>query len=231
MLWFTGGFTLESQSKIFICNTASACRGSISFIMKITNITAVILAGGKNTRIQQEKSLIKIQGNHLIDQQVKLLDSIFENIIISTSKAAIINKFPALQTVEDEYIDCGPLGGIQAAMKLAQTEAVFVFACDMPYLDTNVILRQIDAYRNSNVDIMVPKHEEGIEPLHAIYSRTNLPFLEECLKNGRYSVRSFYARSNAGYLDFEKKYINNFYNINTQRDLQNANRIVRSEKL
>jgi molybdopterin-guanine dinucleotide biosynthesis protein A len=188
--------------------------------MKIKNITAVILAGGKNTRIQQEKSLIKIQGNHLIDKQVKLLKSIFETIIISTGKEALKSKFPTLQTVEDEYVDCGPLGGIQAAMKHAQTEAVFVFACDMPCLDVNVILRQIEVYRNSNVDILVPKHAEGIEPLHAIYSRANLPFLEECLQNGRYSVRSFYAKSNASYLHFEPEYINNFFNINTQRDLQ-----------
>ena len=188
--------------------------------MKIKNITAVILAGGKNTRIQREKSLIKIQGDHLIDKQVTLLESIFENIIISTSKEAIISKFPSLQIVKDEYLHCGPLGGIHAAMKHAQTDAVFVFACDMPNLDANVILRQIEAYRDSNVDILVPKHAEGIEPLHAIYSRSNLPFLEECLNAGNYSVRSFYARSSAGFLDFDTRYINNFYNINTQRDLQ-----------
>jgi len=188
--------------------------------MKIKNITAVILAGGKNTRIQREKSLIKIQGDYLIDKQVTLLESIFENIIISTSKEVIRSRFPSLQIVEDEYIHCGPLGGIHAAMKYAHTDAVFVFACDMPYLNANVILRQIAVYRNSMLDILVPKHAEGIEPLHAIYSTANLPFLEECLKIGNYSVRSFYARSKAGYLDFESRYINNFFNINTQRDLQ-----------
>jgi len=188
--------------------------------MKIKNITAVILAGGKNTRIQREKSLIKIQGDYLIDKQVTLLESIFENIIISTSKEVIRSRFPSLQIVEDEYIHCGPLGGIHAAMKYAHTEAVFVFACDMPYLDANVILQQIAVFRNSKLDILVPRHAEGIEPLHAIYSRANLSFLEECLKTGKYSVRSFYKKSNTGYLDFESRFINNFYNINTQRDLQ-----------
>ncbi|MCF7912687.1 MAG: molybdenum cofactor guanylyltransferase [Candidatus Cloacimonetes bacterium] len=201
-------------------NTASGFRGSISFSMKISDITAVILAGGKNTRIQREKSLIKIQGDFLIDKQVKLLKSIFENIIISTSKASIKERFPDIQIVEDEYLNCGPLGGIQAAMKHAHTETIFVFACDMPYLDTGVILHQIAVFRNSEVDILVPKHAEGIEPLHAIYSKANLPFLEESLLAGNFSVRSFYARSNAGYLHFELKFIANFFNINTQRDLQ-----------
>ncbi len=187
---------------------------------KITDITAVILAGGNNSRIQQEKSLIKIQGNHLIDKQVVLLESIFENIIISTSKETLRSKFPNLQIVEDEFINCGPLGGIHAAMKHSQTEAVFVFACDMPYLEASIIHRQIAVYRNTDVDILVPQHEEGIEPLHAIYSKANLPYLEECLTSGRYSVRSFYSRSNAGYLDFEKEYIKYFFNINTHTDLQ-----------
>jgi molybdopterin-guanine dinucleotide biosynthesis protein A len=189
-------------------------------IMKIKDISAVILAGGKNTRIQLEKSLIRIQGIHLIDKQVELLDRIFDNIIIVSGKEAIINKFPNLKIVEDEYRNCGPLGGIQAAMKHSKTEDIFVFACDMPNLDASIILRQTAVYRSTDVKILVPQHEDGIEPLHAIYSISNLPLLENCLKTGRNSVRSFYDKSNIGYLDFEKKHIKNFFNINTQNDLQ-----------
>jgi len=188
--------------------------------MKINDITAVILAGGKNSRIQQEKSLIKIKGIHLIDKQIKLLETIFENIIIVTSKESIRVKFPNLQIVEDEYIDCGPLAGIQAAMKHSPTDDVFVFACDMPYLDAGLILRQIAAYRSSIDTILVPQHEEGIEPLHAIYSKTNLPLLEDCLKAGKYSVRSFYKKSNANYMELEKTLIKFFFNINTHSDLE-----------
>ncbi|MCF7920947.1 MAG: molybdenum cofactor guanylyltransferase [Candidatus Cloacimonetes bacterium] len=188
--------------------------------MKVKDITAVILAGGKNSRLQQEKSLLKIQGILLIDKQVDLLESIFENIIIVTGKEILKSKFPNLQIVEDEYLNCGPLGGIQAAMKHSRTEAIFVFACDMPYLDAGIILHQIAVFKNSGVDILVPRHVEGIEPLHAIYSKTNLPYLEECLISGKNSVRSFYNKSNTGYLDFENKYIKYFFNINTHTDLK-----------
>jgi molybdopterin-guanine dinucleotide biosynthesis protein A len=187
---------------------------------KINDITAVILAGGKNSRINQEKSLIRFQGDCLIDRQVELLQSIFENIIIATSKESIKEKFPTMQLVEDEYINCGPLSGIHSAMKHSPTKSVFVFACDMPFLDTSIILRQISVFRRSNADILVPRHAEGIEPLHAIYSISNLPYLEECLKTKRYSVRSFYQKSHTEYLDFASQYIRNFFNINTPYDLQ-----------
>jgi len=188
--------------------------------MKIKDISVVILAGGKNSRIKKEKSLLKINGDHLIDKQVQLLSNIFENIIIVTSKDEIKRKFPDLLIVEDEFKNCGPLGGIHTAMKHASTSSIFVFACDMPNLTNSIILQQVATFRNTTCDILVPRHEEGIEPLHAIYSNTNLPFLEKCLVAGRYSVRSFYNQVNAGYLDLEAKHINGFFNINTYADLK-----------
>ncbi|MDP8202367.1 MAG: molybdenum cofactor guanylyltransferase [Candidatus Tenebribacter burtonii] len=187
---------------------------------KINDITAVILAGGKNSRIQKEKSLIRIKGDHLIDKQVQLLGNIFENIIIVTSKDELRRKFPDLIIVEDEYKNCGPLGGIHAAMKHASTDSIFVFACDMPNLKTSIILQQVATYRSTTCDILVPRHREGIEPLHAIYSKTNLPFLEKCLVERRYSVRSFYNKVNAGYLNLDAKHIDSFFNINTYADLK-----------
>lgn len=187
--------------------------------MKIDNITAVILAGGKNSRIKQEKSLIRIKGRYIIDEQVKLLEDIFEKIILSTSKQIIIDRFPSLPYVEDEYVNCGPLGGIHAAMKAADTPAVFVFACDMPSLKTDLIKKQIEIFLNCQQNILVPRHDEGIEPLHAIYSINNLPYLEKCLKENKLSVRSFYRNSQVKYLDICPKDIHYFYNINTPKDL------------
>lgn len=186
----------------------------------VNDITAVILAGGKNTRLNQEKSLLKIRGTCLIDKQVELLNKLFANILISTGKELIKNRFPHIRSIEDEFKDCGPLGGIQAAMKHCEKEAVFVFACDMPSLQADLIMRQIEIYRNIDAEIVVPRHAEGIEPLHAIYSVKNLPYLESCLQNGSYSVRSFYKNAKIEYYDLERENISCFFNINTHSDLK-----------
>ena len=189
-------------------------------IMKTKKLSAVILAGGKNSRIQREKSLIKIKGDHIIDIQVKILESIFEEIIIVTQKEDIIKKFPNLKIISDEFQNCGPLAGIHSALKKSNTEAIFVFACDMPFLDTHVIRRQILAFNRGNYDVLVPKHHAGIEPLHAIYSKASLIYLTECLCNKNYSVRSFYNKVNVKYLNFSNKKIVKFFNINTHIDLK-----------
>lgn len=188
--------------------------------MKISDITAVILAGGKNTRINREKSLIKINDDFLIDRQVNLLRKIFCNIIIITSKIELINRFSDIKTFEDQFKECGPLGGIHAAISEAETDAVFVFACDMPNLNEFVIRNQIESYHCEKKEIIVPSHREGIEPLHAIYSVKSLPFLEDNLKKGKLSVRSFYEYCDTRYLGFKDSEIKYFFNINTSEDLK-----------
>ena len=183
------------------------------------DITAVILAGGKNSRLQVEKSLLTIDGCHLIDRQVMLLKEIFEKIIIVSSKIEIKHKFPDLKIVEDKFKDCGPLGGIHAAMQEADTNSIFVFACDMPFLNKKTIHKQIAVFQNSNIQILVPRNSNGIEPLHAIYSVSNIKQLENCLNTKRFSVRSFYEKSKTSYIDFNDSHRKDFYNINTAKDL------------
>lgn len=187
--------------------------------MKINDITAVILAGGKNTRLRKEKSLLKIDGDYLIDIQLKVLRQIFDEIMISTGKPILKEKYSEMKLIADEYENCGPLGGVHAALKHCETDAIFTFACDMPFLNAKLIRLQINEFYHRKVQIIVPSHIEGIEPLHAIYSKTTLPYLEECLKIGRLSVRSFYKFCKTGYLDIEPAEIRYFYNINTPEDL------------
>ena len=187
---------------------------------RIRDISAVILAGGKNTRIQLEKSLIKIKGDHIIDIQIEKLESIFEEIIIVTQKEDIIMKFPHLKIIADEFHDCGPLAGIHSALKHSNAEAIFVFACDMPFLSTKIIRKQIAAFNKAKFDVLVPKHSDGIEPLHAIYSKSSLYYLTQCLYQKKYSVRSFYNKVKVNYLEFNNMEIIRFFNINTHADLK-----------
>lgn len=188
--------------------------------MKFNDITAVILAGGKNSRIQKEKAMIFLNGAHVIDHELRVISEIFSHIMLVTEKDQLKKHLPHLPVTADIYKNCGPLGGIHAAMKTAITPAVFVFACDMPALNPDLICRQIQLFRDSRADIVVPRHREGIEPLHAIYSINNLPHLQQNLNKGKFSVRSFYNSSHVSYMDVEQKDAGAFFNINTMNDLQ-----------
>ena len=97
-----------------------------------------------------------------------------------------------------------------------------VFACDMPNLSPILINSEINEFHKfaGKFQALVPKHFEGIEPLHAIYSKSVLKNIEENLLAGIYSVRSFYEKINIKYWEVEDKFVCNFINVNCPEDLE-----------
>lgn len=184
------------------------------------DITGVILAGGRNSRIQREKAFLPIGGVPLIDRQVALLQQHFSHICIVTAKPQIRARFPRLQFAEDQFAHMGPAAGIHAALKNCITEAVFVVACDMPCLDGTLIERMVAHYRSSHAQIVIPQHTKGIEPLHALYHVDCLVPLERQLHQGICTVRHFFDEMNVHYMDVSQRDSSVFCNINTQWDLQ-----------
>jgi molybdenum cofactor guanylyltransferase len=67
---------------------------------------------------------------------------------------------------------CGPLGGLHAALTHARGDAVFLLACDMPYVTTAFIAHLLQFA--SEADIVVPQTERGYHPLCAVYTRACL---------------------------------------------------------
>jgi len=183
------------------------------------NIVAVVLAGGKNSRIGREKALLELNGRLLLAQELEVLGKIFQQILIVTSKPEVIGNFKQYPKVSDHFKDCGPLAGIHTALNELKQD-IFVIGCDMPYLNESIIRKQIANYKKNHYQALVPKHIEGIEPLHAIYSKTCLKPVVEQLSKGNYSVRSFFKQITIQYQDFAEEDIKWFYNINTEADLE-----------
>lgn len=186
----------------------------------IEDITALILADGKNKRLRKEKAFIDVKGNLLIDKIVSEVSDLFEHLIIASTKKSLTNRFPELIFASDEYKDAGPLAGIHVGLKSATTKAVFVFACDMPALNAEIILRQCDQFRHSKSDVFVPRHKDGIEPLHAIYTKECVPYIESCLGKKDFAVRSFFDDIVLKYFEVNPKESRCFRNINTVADLE-----------
>jgi molybdopterin-guanine dinucleotide biosynthesis protein A len=186
------------------------------------NMTAVILAGGKNSRMKREKAFLKINRILLLEHTINVLKPLFKEIIIITAKNEIKERFSNYKIVQDEFCGCGPLAGIHVSLKNAIFNEVMVFACDMPNLSPILINSEINEFHKfaGKFQALVPKHFEGIEPLHAIYSKSVLKNIEENLLAGIYSVRSFYEKINIKYWEVEDKFVCNFINVNCPEDLE-----------
>ena len=117
----------------------------------------------------------------------------------------------------------GPLGGIHAALKASSEDAIFIFAGDMPFLDKEIISDQINEFNKRGHDVFIPKVDQFVEPLHAIYRKSALNHLERFLLEGKSrAVRDFLSEVNVGYLQMTKNEKTDiaFVNINSPSDLE-----------
>src|SRR6056297_1147858 len=134
------------------------------------HISAVILAGGKNSRFQGRiKSLELLHSQPLIIHQLNTLEKIFKRIIIISNTKNLVKQHINLPVYEDIYKEKGPLGGIHTGLIQAKTKYAFIFGGDMPFLNEKLIWDQINQLNKHKPEAIVPNTIKGIEPLHSIY--------------------------------------------------------------
>jgi len=181
----------------------------------IESVTGVILAGGKSTRMGQNKALLPFQGSTLIESVVRTLSTIFSRIVLSVQAD---NVFPNLSIpkVVDRYTETGPLGGITSVLETGEAR-IFCVACDMPFLNPTLIehLCHFPVY-----DAVIPFWKGKVEVLHAVYSNALLPALQASLGAGRFRITDALGEAHVRYVqeeeikqfDLEGK---SFSNVNT----------------
>ncbi|MBU2102706.1 MAG: molybdenum cofactor guanylyltransferase [Candidatus Omnitrophota bacterium] len=133
-------------------------------------MTAIILAGGKATRMKgRDKAFLKINNEPFIERQIRLLKKIFKKIIIVTNSSERYRVVRGVTIVCDIIPHLGPLGGIYSGLTASSSFCNFVVACDMPFLDTGFIEHMHREYYG--YDAVVPRINGKYEPLFAFYSK------------------------------------------------------------
>jgi molybdopterin-guanine dinucleotide biosynthesis protein A len=190
-------------------------------------VTAIILAGGKNLRLGRDKTLEIIGGKSLIERVLERLKPLTNQIIIVTSTKPFNLPFAfKIKTTMDAYPGKGPLGGIYSGLLASQSTYNIIVACDMPFLNTRLLRYMLEL--SSNFDAVIPRLEESmIEPLHAVYSRSCLEKMGKKLEHNQLSVHSFLENMHVRYIERKeiRKYdpdLLSFFNINDQTDLEQA---------
>jgi molybdopterin-guanine dinucleotide biosynthesis protein A len=188
----------------------------------IKNITGVILAGGKSSRMGTNKALVEVAGEKLIDRTLGLLKGVFSDTILVTNTPADFFDRDA-RIVTDVIPEKGPLGGIFTGLFFAGTEHIFVTACDLPFLSPSFI--RCMARQAGNFDVVIPRTPSGLEPLHAIYSKKCRPEIERRLLRNECKVTGFLNKVRV--LEIDEGAIRSFdpggtmfMNINTLEDLR-----------
>ncbi len=136
-----------------------------------SDITCIILSGGKSSRMGVNKSLLKLGNATLIERTANLMNSIFKEVIIITNSPEEYS-FLQIPIYEDVYKGIGPLGGIHAGLIYSKTEMNFIISCDMPLVTKNLI----EFIINFNTDklITITKADGFIQQLCGLYSKKTL---------------------------------------------------------
>jgi len=191
--------------------------------MMADNIAGVILAGGASKRFNGIiKPMIDYEGKTIISRIIETIGEIFDDIIIVTNTPDEFKEYDNYKIIGDKFLNKGPLAGIHSALKESESEAIFVVAGDMPLLDKEIIIRQIDFYNTNKCDILIPQIDYYIEPLHGIYKKTVIRNLEDYLAgDNNYAIREFLKMSDVRCLLMEVsgKSISAFTNINSSDDI------------
>jgi molybdenum cofactor guanylyltransferase len=146
------------------------------------DVTAFILAGGKSTRMGTDKAFVEFDGRTLLARALDLARSIAPEVRIVGSAGKFA---PFAPVVEDIFRDCGPLGGIHAALRSSSTELNLMMAVDTPFISWALLQYLIGHARASPTAIVVvPESEKRRQPLCAIYRREFSDPAENALRSG-----------------------------------------------
>jgi FdhD protein len=187
---------------------------------KIKGVSGVILAGGKSSRMGSNKALLPYKGGRFIEAIHRQLSEIFEEVLLVTNNPEQYEFLPC-RKVADLFPGAGALAGIHSGLYHSGNPAIFAVACDMPYLN-NELVRHL-AGRADAGSVLIPEGPAGLEPLHAVYGKGCLAAIEETLIHGEKRILSFFDRVNIIKINTEQiagfdPSFASFSNINTPEE-------------
>jgi len=180
----------------------------------------------------KDKALLDFLGEPLILRVINRVKAIADEVIVTTNHPEKF-WFLDIKLVPDIIPHRGALGGLYTALSAAKHATAAIIACDMPFINPNLLIAEREFLIQKTADLVVPETENGMEPLHAIYRRDRcLQPILEAIKADRWRVDSWYEQVNLAPfpLDEIQKVDPNllsFRNINTPQELQGAIRLAK----
>lgn len=185
------------------------------------NFSAVILAGGKSSRMGRDKAFLPYQGSPLIGRALDIVRGAGADEVLISGRAGQDFSATSCPVLLDLVPDCGPLGGIERALSVAKHPLVLVLAVDLPYM-TPEFLRWLAA-RCSEATGAVPILSEQAEPLAAFYPKQARSILTRLMEAGQFGARGFVQSCVLEKLvcraAVSQKYGACFANWNTRKDM------------
>ena len=159
--------------------------------------TGIILCGGRSRRFGKDKALLTIGETPMIRRMAGRISQVVGEIIIAARDSAQCESLAAVsaipdgaEVVYDPVKGYGPVAGILAGLSASKSEYSICLACDLPYVNIEVIDALFGCAEANNSDAAIPKHPDGtLEPLHAVYGRSMADACRDAVDRKEHTIR------------------------------------------
>jgi molybdopterin-guanine dinucleotide biosynthesis protein A len=178
-------------------------------------ITAVILAGGRATRMGgQDKGLVPLAGRPMIAHVLAALAPQVEWLVVNANRN--LDRYagfgwPVVRDDDTGFL--GPLAGLAAGMRAASTALVMTTPCDCPMRPPDLALRLHDALEREEAEIAVPHDGERLQPVFMLVRRELRDSLESYLVTGGRKIDRWFEHHRLVEVDFSDR-PDTFVNVN-----------------
>jgi molybdopterin-guanine dinucleotide biosynthesis protein A len=187
------------------------------------DITGIVLAGGKSSRMGSDKGLINIDNKTFVENVIAAMKPLV-NYIIIVSNNTEYDQF-GYYRVEDEIKDSGPLAGLYSGLKQSNTKYNLVLSCDIPMIKTKILEKLIEAdYKNYEVTQI--ESQNKTMPLIAIYQKQCMHKCLELLQQDERRLRVAVNQLKTKTIVIDLEYDPFVKNVNNKEDLETINHAI-----
>jgi molybdopterin-guanine dinucleotide biosynthesis protein A len=190
----------------------------------VDSVNAFVVAGGKSSRMGQDKAFLQLGGRTLLARALELAGVVAGSTCIVGSPEKFAGMGPV---IPDAYPGQGPLAGIHAALTASDTERNLILAVDMPFLHPNFLHYLISRALETSHAAVVPRAAGGLQPLCAVYRRSFAEVAERSLRAGKNKIDALFDEVETRILEPEELARlgfreEMFRNLNTEKEWQEA---------
>lgn len=191
------------------------------------NISAVILAGGKGSRLGGiDKGLVKLNNLTLVQHVINQIQPQVSQIMISANRNLDVYKDFGFPVYEDEINDyAGPLAGILKALQQCKSEWLLAVPADSPFVPINLVERLSKNIRDNK--IVIPHDGKYLQATFSLIHKSLESDLKKFLQQGERKARVWMQQQAHTIVDFSDQ-TDAFININTEDDLKKAEKHLQS---
>jgi len=185
------------------------------------HFSALVLAGGRSTRMGRDKARLIVSGQTLLQRQTGLLRSLGVEQVFLSCRPGEYQPGPGITLLSDNFPGKGPLAGVERGLQAIGQGLLLVLAVDMPAID-EPILRRLMASCSKTRGI-VPLIEGRPDPLAAVYPKISHALALQHLREERLAMSEFvaacYVSGLVGFHPVSQEDRSLFANWNTPSDL------------